>query len=101
MDSEGLGGLGDIWGIFGEHFGYLFGTFGGFGEDLFGTFRGSGAYLEANTSKKGEGNFGIVAFGPEKWPQGFSKTLGKAPKLRPRGCQEAKKRAFERKTSKP
>ena len=38
--------------------------------------------------------------GPEKWPQGLPKRFGKAPKLRPRGFQEATKKAFERKTSK-
>ena len=103
LDSEGLDGLRDIVGMFGEHFGYLFGTFGGIGETFLGTFGGSGTYFEAGSSRKGAGNFGVVFFGggAEKWPQGLPKTPGKAPKLRSRVCQEATERVFERKTLRP
>ena len=80
--------------------GWLFGTLGG---DTFGTFGEPGAHFEADTdtvfSKRGGRDFGVVASGPEKWPQ-VPRRLGKSPKLRPRGFQEATKRAFERKTSK-
>ena len=86
------GYLGNIWGPFWH--------FWGVRGDLFGTFGRSGAHFEAGTFKKGGGDFRVVAFGPEKWPQSLPKRLGKAPKLRPRGFQKATKRAFERKTSK-
>ena len=91
--------MGTFWRHFGP-FGGPFWHFWGVRGDLFGTFGRSGAHFEAGTFKKGGGDFGGVAFGPEKSPQGLPKRFGKAPKLRPRGFQEATKRAFERKTSK-
>ena len=58
---ETFGGyLGNIWGT-------VLALLGGPG-DLFGIFGRSGAHFEAGTFKKGGGDFGGVAFGPEKWP---------------------------------
>ena len=42
LDLKGLGGLGDILGIFRKHFGYLFGTFGGFGGSFLALLGGPG-----------------------------------------------------------
>ena len=73
--------LGSIWGHFG---------------DLLGTFGGSGTHFEADSLKKGGGAFLPCRF----WGRTVAGRPEQASKLRPRGRQEASKKAFERKTSK-
>ena len=75
LDSEGLGGLGDILVIFGDHFGYLFGIFCGFGGIVLALLGGPGRILKQILPKRGKGISVSSVLGPKSGPKASSRRL--------------------------